>query len=180
MKKIFLLTTFALFIVGLIFFWWFGWRKSGHYLPDNINTAASSDPFGMSFGTTTPNASQSPSGVGGSTIDTSYIQRVEEASRQVTDHGDYEVAATDNYNIYYNSTDNYFVVSLLSTPLGWYRKQAQEKLLEVSQLSKEDLCKLNISVTVPYWVDENSVGIQYGLSFCPGSVVLPELDPNAH
>ncbi len=183
MKKIFFLIILILLIIGAVFFWWFGWRKSEHHLPDVIDVGVSSqEPFGSSSGmgtSTVVSTSSGSTGAGVSTVDTTYIQRVEEKSRPTTDHGDYEVAATDDYNIYYNSTGNYFVVSLLSTPLGWTRKLAQDKLLEVLELPKDNLCKLNITVTVPYWVDENSVGIEYGLSFCPGSVVLPELDPNA-
>lgn len=92
--------------------------------------------------------------------------------------GNYEVVQNEEYDITFIEQDLQFFIGLHKAPVGWARKLAEDKLIEVLQLPKEDICKLNVFVGTQAALDPNGP-YGYGLSFCPGSVSLPALDPNA-
>jgi hypothetical protein len=92
--------------------------------------------------------------------------------------GNYEVATSESFVISFMEPDQFFSITLLKSPVGWSRKLAEDKLIEILGLSKEEICKLNIFIGAPELID-SSGPYGYGLSFCPGSVVLPALDPSA-
>ena len=87
----------------------------------------------------------------------------------------YQVAGTEQseYHIMYFSTGSSFLISLFAEPLGEVRRRAESELRSTLKLSDQDLCKLNIDVAVSDDVNAAYSGRNLGLSFCPGSVVLP-------
>lgn len=90
-----------------------------------------------------------------------------------TKYGDgYTVFANDDFAISYWDPDHSFTISLYQKPLGLYRTRAEERLLQILQLPKEEVCKLPVIVAAPARVDPEGPGM-YGLSFCPGSKKLP-------
>lgn len=79
---------------------------------------------------------------------------------------------TNWYSIEYFTADKTFNVTLLNTDLLEARAQAQNKLLEKLNITKEDLCKIKVYVGVPFSYNEELAGQSLGVSFCPGSVDL--------
>lgn len=76
------------------------------------------------------------------------------------------------YIIMYIPSTQYFNVSLLSEPIATSRIHAEEYLLEHLGVSKQELCRLNYMVSVPYFVNEFYTSQDLRFSFCPGSVSL--------
>src|SRR5690606_7392946 len=79
---------------------------------------------------------------------------------------------SESYNIFYSEVDNTFTISLLNTPLEETREQAQNRLLDLLGVPKDQLCRLKTMVTVPYWLNEELAGKNLGISFCLGSISL--------
>ena len=72
-----------------------------------------------------------------------------------------------NFDIVYITTDKAFLITLESQPLQQTRDVAEQAFLSDLQISKGDACKLTVSLSVPYDVDADLSGKNYGLSFCP-------------
>lgn len=78
------------------------------------------------------------------------------------------------FAITYSEPASEFLVTLTSEPIGAARKEAERYLKGMLTLTAEELCGLNIAVTVTPIVNEAySQYENLGLSFCPGAVALP-------
>lgn len=76
------------------------------------------------------------------------------------------------YSIMYIPSIHYFNVSLLSEPIAISRVHAEEFLLEHLGVSRQELCRLNYMVSVPYYVNEYYTSQDLRFSFCPDSVSI--------
>lgn len=79
------------------------------------------------------------------------------------------LANNENFSIIYYEKDQSFTINLLSKPLSEARSKAEDKLLSLLNLDFAQACKLNVSVFVPFEVDETYAGQDFGLSFCTDS-----------
>ena len=52
------------------------------------------------------------------------------------------------------------------------RPQMEKDFLKTLGISEADACKLKVITNVPYDVNPDTAGIDYGLSFCPTGVPL--------
>jgi hypothetical protein len=77
------------------------------------------------------------------------------------------IAETSDYEIIYYSKDQAFLITLLSQPAQQARDKAEDALLKHLDIGIGDACKLTVSLTVPFDVDPDLAGKDYGLSFCP-------------
>lgn len=90
----------------------------------------------------------------------------------------YQLGGSDSgaYQILFftSGAENRILVSLLAEPLGETRQKAEAELRAALMLSDADICAL---ATLEVWtlpsVSETYAGEDLGLSFCPGSVLLP-------
>jgi|GEM_PF-2860774 len=93
-------------------------------------------------------------------------------------NGDYLIhdtgVASTSYEITFYAADESFNVVLFMEPLGLTRKVAEERLMQLLQLGKIDMCRLRYSVYVPIRVSEFYAATNLGFSFCPSAVKLPE------
>jgi hypothetical protein len=78
------------------------------------------------------------------------------------------------YTILFYAKDQSFFIGLKDKDLVTARKEGEAALLDTLDISKEDACKLRVSLTVPFSVSENAAGVDYGLSFCPNGRSLPK------
>jgi len=78
------------------------------------------------------------------------------------------------FHVFYDETHQYFGISLLSEPLGQYRKEAEQTLLQALGISQLQMCQLNYAVGVGPDINEAYAGKNLGFSFCPGATVLPQ------
>ncbi len=76
------------------------------------------------------------------------------------------------YVITYIPATQYFNISLFSEPIGTSRVHAEEYLLQHLGVSKEQLCRLNYMVSVPYFVNQFYTSKDLRFSFCPEGVPL--------
>lgn len=76
------------------------------------------------------------------------------------------------YVIAYISTTQYFNIGLFSEPIGASRKHAEEYLLQHLGVTKDQLCTLNYTVSVPYTVNQFLTSRDLRFSFCTGNVPL--------
>jgi hypothetical protein len=80
----------------------------------------------------------------------------------------------DTFGVQYQEGNSFFLVSLLTEPLGSARTEAETFLMKKLNLSQGQLCQLNYTVVVTS--DVNSIYSEkgnLGFSFCPGAVKLP-------
>jgi len=88
---------------------------------------------------------------------------------QVDAFGDKLIKTTGQYQLAYIAKDDYFVVSLLSTPLSEARKAAEEELLQRSGNNLEVLCKLTFDIGAPLYVIQETgetVENSHALNIC--------------
>ncbi len=77
-----------------------------------------------------------------------------------------------DYSIYYFQETGQYSIVLLKTPLEETRKEAEEAFLKqvaASGVTKQDACKLFVTVQTIASVDEINSGRNFGLSFCPNA-----------
>jgi hypothetical protein len=77
------------------------------------------------------------------------------------------------YIITYIAETDYFLVTLAQEPLGSTRRSAEQYLMKVLQLSQEQMCALNYSVSTLNSINDQYSGMNIGFSFCSGAVKLP-------
>jgi hypothetical protein len=77
------------------------------------------------------------------------------------------------FNIFYDSTEQFFTIALLTEPLGQSRKDAQSFLQNDLGLTEQQLCNLKYFVGTTYFVNESYAGNNLGFSFCSGATELP-------
>lgn len=77
------------------------------------------------------------------------------------------IADTSDYQIVYFQKEGSFLITLASQPATAARIKAESAFLSILNISKEQACKLTVALKIPYSVDENLAGPDYGLSFCP-------------
>lgn len=76
------------------------------------------------------------------------------------------IIQNDNYSIVYFTKDKSLLVTILSEPVQANRAMAEQEVISRLNVSKEDVCKLTIALTVPAGVNAGLAGQNYGLSFC--------------
>jgi hypothetical protein len=76
------------------------------------------------------------------------------------------------YEITYG-TDSSIAIALVKEPLSEARLAAESRLRDLLRLSDEEMCKLQVTVGVPYSTAQLFAGKNLGLSFCPGATELP-------
>ncbi len=82
------------------------------------------------------------------------------------------LAETKDYIINYFKKDKAFVVLLLSEPLRNSREEAGKMLKKRLGIPEAQICRLNLSVVVPYDVSSKFSGRNLGLGFCLSSEEL--------
>lgn len=78
-----------------------------------------------------------------------------------------------SYQIFYQTTDDYFGITLYKEPLKATRAAAELELKARLGISEADMCKLNYVVAPGPGVNEAYAGENLGFSFCPGAIKLP-------
>ncbi|TAK95555.1 hypothetical protein EPO05_03825 [Patescibacteria group bacterium] len=82
---------------------------------------------------------------------------------------DVVVKKTNRYEIlYYAYQEESFLISITDgvDPQG-ARAVAEKDFLTTLGVNEADACKLNVSLTVPRYANQELAGVDYGLSFCP-------------
>jgi len=94
--------------------------------------------------------------------------RTKDFSRQAIDETEINLllADTSDYRVVYYKQENAFVITLLSLPLEQSRKKAGEFLKSELGVDERQLCRLKISVDVPYEVNPSFSGRNLGLGVC--------------
>jgi len=93
--------------------------------------------------------------------------------------GQYDIAggvtptASTAYQIFYQTTDDYFGITLYKEPLGQNRIAAENQLMQKLGITKEAMCSLSYDVSPGPGVNTAYDGKNLGFSFCPGAVQLP-------
>lgn len=82
---------------------------------------------------------------------------------------------TEEHHMLYYTGDQSFHIVLLNSPLQPARETAEKIFLENLKIDEATACKLKVSLRVPYSVNEEASGEDYGLSFCPNGKPLPPL-----
>lgn len=76
------------------------------------------------------------------------------------------VADADQYQIVYLPAEHSFEILIAAPPANMSRNQAENAFLKLLNVSQTDACKLPVVLKVPYAVDKELAGPEYGLSFC--------------
>ncbi len=71
-----------------------------------------------------------------------------------------------DYQIVYYAPDQSFLMTLYTLPIPETQKKAEDALLRILNISKEEACRLKVSIGVPYQLDPNYIGVRLPLGFC--------------
>lgn len=83
-----------------------------------------------------------------------------------------ENSSNPNFAIYYYKDTGEYSIILLEAPLERTRQEAETSFvnqLAISNITKEELCQLFVTVGTIASVDQINSGRDFGLSFCPGA-----------
>ena len=79
---------------------------------------------------------------------------------------------TNQFTIVYYPNEKTFSINVLANPLQQSRSAAEAALLKDLGIDQGQACKLTVTTFVPFDVDQNASGRDYGLSFCPSGQPL--------
>lgn len=77
------------------------------------------------------------------------------------------LAETKDFSIIYYKQDQVFYINLLSEPLSKALDGAENAMMNKLGIDNGQACRLKTVVRVPYSVNQQASGVDYGLSFCP-------------
>lgn len=85
-----------------------------------------------------------------------------------------EPTSTNNtYQIDYYAPDESYFISILATPYEKYRLEAEQALVKKYNLTQSQACSIRITISMPYFV-QNEVQPTYStFSFCPRPPITP-------
>lgn len=92
---------------------------------------------------------------------------------QIDPEGDRSLINSQGSSAIYSPKDQSFSITILAPPFEMNRKEAEEKLLESLQITRDQFCQLNVVVGVPFAVSEALSGTDYHVSFCPNGRPFP-------
>ncbi|MCH7535166.1 MAG: M23 family metallopeptidase [Bacteroidetes bacterium] len=84
--------------------------------------------------------------------------------------GSYSLAMKDNYHITYYRPDNGFQIAILTRSAKTGRKEAEQALIKILDITEKEACGLFVTLSVPFSIDPALSGRNYGLSFCPDGI----------
>lgn len=70
------------------------------------------------------------------------------------------------YQILYVSKFDQFLISILSSPFETVRLEAEQSFINSLEITEQEACSLNVSITTPSFVNSDESGKSYKLSFC--------------
>jgi hypothetical protein len=76
------------------------------------------------------------------------------------------LAKNDGYEIDYSNVDSSFVITIRQIPIDSVRVDAESQLLNLLGISKNDACRLSVSVIIPASLDPQAGGRSYPLGIC--------------
>jgi hypothetical protein len=92
----------------------------------------------------------------------------------LSDSQECQAGSSTNYNIYYESALQSFVIALTEEPIGQARLDMEQFLLPTLGITQQQMCSLNYYVGVTMYLNPQFTGKNLGFSFCPGATVLPK------
>lgn len=84
-----------------------------------------------------------------------------------------QAGSATNFNIYYESALQSFVIALTDEPVGQARSDMEQFLLSTLGITQQQMCSLNYYVGVTMYLNPQFTGKNLGFSFCPGATALP-------
>ena len=93
---------------------------------------------------------------------------------EIFPNSDVAYKKTADYYFDYYANDQLFIITLINKDIKTARENAEKDFLNTLQINQEQACKLNVQLGVPFSVNENAAGINYGLSFCPNGIAFPK------
>ncbi|OGM10804.1 hypothetical protein A2Z22_02870 [Candidatus Woesebacteria bacterium RBG_16_34_12] len=73
---------------------------------------------------------------------------------------------TKDYAIIYFPSVEQFNISITISPFDEIKTQAETAFINIMGVEKNELCKLKVVITTPYFANPQEAGKVYGLSFC--------------
>lgn len=84
-----------------------------------------------------------------------------------------QAGSATNFNIYFESALQSFVIALTEEPVGQARLEMEQFMLTTLGVTQQQMCSLNYYVGVTSYLNPQFAGKNLGFSFCPGATVLP-------
>lgn len=81
--------------------------------------------------------------------------------------GNADMKKTANYDIVYLGDLKGFVISLYGENLNVSRNEAEQTFLSLLGITKDEACKLDVTLAAAPEASKSAAGKDYGLSFCP-------------
>ncbi|MDD4901686.1 MAG: hypothetical protein PHE24_00965 [Patescibacteria group bacterium] len=75
--------------------------------------------------------------------------------------------ATADYTLNYYAQDKLFIITIINSDIQAARVKAEADFLATLKIGKDQACRLNVQLLVPFSVNADAAGINFGLSFCP-------------
>ena len=72
------------------------------------------------------------------------------------------------YVIQYTPSSDSFLIVINSSPFNEQRAKAENEFLDTLNISRQEACTLDVSITTPQWANPNETGTIHRLSFCTG------------
>jgi len=87
--------------------------------------------------------------------------------------GNANMKKTPDYEIVYLGSLKSFVISLYGENINDSRNKAEQAFLESLGITKNEACKLDVTLAVAPEASRSAAGKDYGLSFCPNGKPFP-------
>lgn len=162
MKK-FLLIFILLLLIGVLFWGAYQLYPSKKETPINVEEKREETPSGIPSIETQKNYDELPIATPQGNIP---VKDFRENILESNSAGEMLLVDEKDYQIVYYSPDQSFLMTLYVLPILETQKKAEDALLRILKITKEEACRLKVSIGVPYQLDPNYIGVRLPLSFC--------------
>lgn len=104
----------------------------------------------------------------GSSIEISDVEVENFYNKEVNTNtrGDTLFVDKGDYQIMYFAKEERFLISILGSPFDKIKGVAEKEFLLTLSINEGEACKLDVSITTPYFANPKEAGVDYKLSFC--------------
>ena len=97
-----------------------------------------------------------------------YLKGLSTGNPKVSSSQASQFVQNSEYVIQYTPSSDSFLIVINSSPFNEQRAKAENEFLDTLNISRQEACTLDVSITTPQWANPNETGTIHRLSFCTG------------
>lgn len=145
--------------IALMAFYWL--RPKSETMVPSTSVRPTATPFSQPSIIPTTDLQGKKITISGVDVDNFYLN-----SESNNNQEDILIKNTVAFQIVYLKKQNKFLLSIRSSPFTQKRAEAEEQFLKTLGIERQEACRLNVTITTPFFANPDYAGQEFSLSFC--------------